>query len=42
MEISLGRPVSRPMMAAQQAPTEGHDRGVAAGSGVFGVVDGVI
>ena len=29
-------------MAAQQVPPEGHDRGVTAGSGVFGMVDGVI
>ena len=37
-----GRCVSRPMMAAQHVPPEGHDRGVTAGSGVFRMVDGVI
>ena len=29
-------------MTAQQLPPEGHERGVTAGSGAFGMVDGVI
>ena len=41
-KIRSGRCVSRPMMAAQHVPPEGHDRGVTAGSGVFRMVDGVI
>jgi hypothetical protein len=40
--IRSGRSVSRLMMAAQQVPPEGHECGVTAGSGVFGMVDGVI
>jgi len=36
------RSVSMLMMAAQRVPPEGQDRGVMAGSGVFGMVDGVI
>ena len=41
-EIRSGQCVSKPMMAAEHVPPEGHDRGVTAGSGVFGRVDGVI
>ena len=37
-----GRSVSRLMIVAQQVPPEGHDGGVTAVSGVFGMVDGVI
>src|SRR5271167_1353365 len=41
-KIRSGRSVSRPLLVAQQGPPEGHDRGLMAGSGVFGMVDGVI